>query len=70
MADISYAQHDKTSRINYQNYESNETEKVITIKKLKINNQTYSGINPVVVSQIKKSNHPFLELRLVQQKLY
>lgn len=41
----------------------------MTVKKIKFNNQMKDAVNPVVLSQIKKSNYPFIELRLVRERL-
>jgi hypothetical protein len=46
-----------------------KTEQTVKIRKLKINNQLKHALNPVVVSQIKKSNYPFLEIRREKQNL-
>ena len=43
-----------------QNYYIKKTEEVIKVNKLKINNQCLDSVNPVILSQIKKSNYPFL----------
>ena len=43
-----------------QSYLIKKAELTIKIKKLKINNQLKHALNPVILSQIKKSNYPFL----------
>jgi len=43
-----------------ENFNVKRNEECFQIKKLKINNQLLDAVNPVILSQIKKSKHPFL----------
>lgn len=52
-----------------QNFKVNKSEQCFRIKKLKINNQLMEAVNPVILSQIKKSKYPFFELTKQKQNL-
>jgi hypothetical protein len=52
-----------------ETYFVRKAQQTIRIKKLKINNQLRHALNPVILSQIKKSNYPFLEIKMDEQNL-
>lgn len=66
---ITYSQHYRSNKLNYKDLESKRSEHIITIKKLKICNQLRGAVNPVVLTQIKKLETPFLEVRLMKENI-
>lgn len=71
MEDIEYILENRFCRIKEEeeNYFVKKFDQCFKIKKLKINNQLDHALNPVILSQIKKSNYPFLELKREKQNL-
>lgn len=64
MEDIEFTEEERVSKIkeseNNQNFKVKKSDQCFRIKKLKINNQLIEAVNPVILSQIKKSKYPFL----------
>lgn len=73
MEDIEFTDEERLSKIkegeSNQNFKVKKSEQCFRIKKLKINNQLMDAVNPVILSQIKKSKYPFFELKKQKQNL-
>jgi hypothetical protein len=73
MEDIEYTEEEKMSKIVeselHANFNIRKSEQCFTIKKMKVNNQLLDAVNPVILSQIKKSKYPFLEFKKQKQNL-
>lgn len=59
--------------MDYEDYQIQKCDKKLEVKEFKVNNQLITALNPVILTQIKKSKTPFVSVitrkrNLVKQK--
>lgn len=62
MGEITFQRDNRICRLGYDDYQIQKCDRKLEIKEIKINNQLENAVNPVILTQIKKSKTPFISI--------